>query len=140
MRTIQQATNNFKASVSTVPERYKQGVQGADWAGAVSRPETQQNWSAGVAKAASEGRYAKGVARVSNEEWKKMASEKGAASIGQGMLLGAEKYARRFAPILTAMQNAVQGLPPRGTDAMANIDARLKPVVNAAMQAKAQNA
>ena len=135
MRTIQQATANYKASVATVPERYKQGVAGADWAGAVRRPETQANWSSGVQRAAADGSYTRGVTSVSNEEWKRAAETKGAASIGQAMSMSADKYNRKFAPILDAMNSAAASLPPRTGDPMANIDARLKPVVNAAIAA-----
>lgn len=139
MRTIQQATDNYKASVATVPERYRQGIAGADWASAVRRPETETAWAAGVQKAAAEGSFSRGVARVGNEEWRRMAASKGAASIAQGMTLGAEKYTRRFAPILEAMNSTAASLPARSTDPMANIDARLKPVVNAAVAAAKSN-
>ena len=139
MRTIQQASSNYTASVDLVPERYKQGITAADWASKANAPEAQQNWSTGVQRAASEGRYAAGVSRVSNEQWKQAALTKGANSIAAGMQMGAEKYARRFAPILQAMQNAVQSLPARSADANANIDARLKPVVAAAQAAARGN-
>ena len=135
MRTIQQSVENYKSSVALVPARYKQGIAGADWAGAVRRPETEANWAAGVSKAAAEQAFSRGVARVSNEEWRRAAAEKGAASIGQGMTLGADKYSRRFGPILDAMNSAAASLPARSQDAMSNIDNRLKPVVQAAMQA-----
>ena len=139
MRTIQQASKNYTASVSLVPDRYRQGIAGADWAGAVRRPETEANWSAGVTRAAAENAYSRGVARVSNEEWKRAADTKGAASIAQGMQMGAEKYARRFAPILDAMNSAAASLPARSQDANANIDARLKPIVAAAQNAARAN-
>lgn len=139
MKTITQAASNYKSSVSLVPERYRMGVESADWASAVRRPEAEQNWSAGVQKAAAEQAYSKGVGRVSNEEWRRMASSKGAASIAQGMSLGADKYQRRFAPILSAMNDAAKSLPARSTDAMANIDTRLKPIVTAAMAAAKAN-
>lgn len=140
MKTISQATSNYKGSVGLVPERYRMGIEQADWAGAVKRPETEQNWATGVQKAAAEQAYSRGVAKVSNEEWRRMASSKGAASIAQGMSLGAEKYSRRFSPILTAMNNAAKSLPARTQDANANIDNRLKPVVQAAIEAARGNA
>lgn len=111
------------------------GVESADWAGAVRRPETEQNWAAGVTRAAGEQAYSKGVQRVSNEEWRRMAASKGAASIAQGMTLGADKYQRRFAPVLSAMNDAAKSLPPRSQDPNANIDNRLKPIVQAAIEA-----
>ena len=139
MSTIQQSTENYKSSVAVVVPRYKQGIAGADWAGSVRKAETEANWGAGVQKAMAENAYSKGVARVSNEEWKRAADTKGAASIAQGMQLGAEKYARRFAPILDAMNSAAASLPARTQDPMQNIDGRLKPVVNAAIQAAKTN-
>lgn len=139
MRTIQQAVKNYRSSVATVPDRYKEGIAKADWATAAQRPETEANWASGVQRAASENAYSRGVRGVSNEEWKKMASTKGANSIVQGMTLGSEKYQRRFAPILDAMNSAAANLPARTQDANANIDARLKPVVAAAQQAARSN-
>ena len=80
-------------------------------------------------------RWKKGVDKVNNEQWKQASLTKGASSIAEGMRQGREKYETNFSPILSAINSAVDRLPPRSTDAMANIDARLKPVVKAAIDA-----
>ena len=67
--------------------------------------------------------------------WRNMAMNKGAASIAEGMRQGQAKYEKNFSPILNAIKGAVDSLPPRSTDPMADVDARLKPVAMAAHSA-----
>ena len=135
MKTIQEAESNYKQSIALVPARYKAGISRADWKAGVNRPEARANYEQGVQEAISRGAWSAGVDKVSNEEWRRMADTKGAASIGQGMQQGAEKYQRNMAPVLDRIKSAVESLPPRSTDPMANIDSRLKPVVQAAREA-----
>ena len=135
MRTIQEAESNYRQSISLVPQRYKAGIARADWKTAASRPEARANYEAGVQAAISRNAWGAGIDKVSNEEWKRMADSKGSQSIAQGMTQGAEKYQRNFAPIMDRIKSAVESLPPKSTDPMSNIDARLKPVVMAAREA-----
>lgn len=134
-KTIDQARENYVQSISIVPQRYSQGIEGADWKKGVSNPAANENYKTGVQKAIADNSWKKGVDKVSNEQWKSMALSKGAQSISEGMRQGQEKYATNFSPILSAINSAVNSLPPRSTDAMNNIDARLKPVVKAAIAA-----
>lgn len=134
-KTINQAEENYEQSIAIVPARYQQGVENADWKKGVSNPAANENYKSGVQKAISENAWSKGVSKVSNEEWKTKALTKGAQSISEGMRQGKEKYAQNFAPVLSAINSAVANLPPRSTDAMSNIDSRLKPVVKAAINA-----
>lgn len=135
MKTIQQAKENYVQSISIVAPRYKQGIEAANWKGGVSSGQANQNWKDGISKAAQADRWKSGVDKVSNEEWKAMAVSKGANSIAEGMRQGQEKYLKNFTPVLQAIKGAVDSLPARTTDPMANIDARLKPVAMAAHNA-----
>ena len=134
-KNISQAQENYVQSITIVPQRYQQGVEGADWKKGVSNPQANTNYKDGVQRAISENAWKKGVDKISNEEWKNAALTKGASSISEGMRQGQEKYATNFAPILSAINSAVSSLPPRTTDPMANIDSRLKPIVKAAINA-----
>lgn len=136
MKTIAQSGQNYEQSISIVPTRYAQGIQMADWKSGVSDPQANTNWKDGVQKAAANDSWKKGVDGVSNEHWKQMAMTKGQSSIAQGMQAGKDKYQQNFAPVLDAIHAAVNSLPPRTTDPMANIDARLKPVAMAAYNAR----
>lgn len=135
MKNITQAKENYAQSISLVGPRYTQGVQGADWASAVKTSQANANWKDGVAKAAQADRWHAAVEKVSNEEWKSRAISKGANSIGEGMRMGQDKYAKNFQPVLDAIKTAVDGLQPRTTDVMSNIENRLKPVAMAAHRA-----
>ena len=135
MKTIQQAKENYVQSISLVGPRYQQGVQQADWASAVKTAQANQNWKDGVSKAAQADRWKQAVDKVSNEEWRAMATSKGANAIQEGMRQGQAKYERNFAVVLTAIKSAVDALPPRTTDVMQNIESRLKPVALAAHRA-----
>lgn len=134
-KTISQAKENYVQSISIVPQRYQQGVESADWKKGVSSSAANTNWKEGIAKAAAENKWSKGVSKVSNEDWKNAALTKGAASISEGMRQGQDKYEANFSPILSAINSAAASLPPRSTDAMSNIDNRLKPIVKAAIAA-----
>jgi hypothetical protein len=134
-KTISQAKENYVQSINIVPQRYQQGVEGADWKKGVGSAQANENYKAGIQKAISENSWKKGVDKVSNEEWKNAALTKGAQSISEGMRQGQDKYEQNFSPVLSAINSAVSSLPPRTTDPMSNIDSRLKPVVKAAINA-----
>lgn len=136
-KTIQQAVDNLRVTASggTIGQRYQQGIEGADWASATNNAQTQANWGTGVQEALANGRYLAGVARVSNQDWRTASISKGVSRIGPGIIASLTKYQTRFAPILSAMNNAAASLPPRTTSATQNVTARLLPIIAAAQQA-----
>lgn len=136
-KTIAQAVENLRAVASTqiIGQRYIAGVQGADWQGPASSPQTAQNWANGVQQAISDGRYASGIQRVSNADWRTAAEQKGGPVIAQRVLGAVQKYQQNFGPILSAMNNAAGGLPARTTSPSQNIQNRMVPVVRAAVEA-----
>jgi hypothetical protein len=133
-KTIGQASANLVQSVSLIPERYRQGVQGADWKSKAGSDSAEANFKAEMSKVIAEGRRKKGVDATSNETWRAGAVA-AADSIGAAITASKDKYEKNFAAILTAMNSAADQAKPRTTDAMVNIDNRLKPVVKAAMDA-----
>ena len=125
----------YKASIGTVPGKYKAGVQATtDWAEKAASSEAEDLWAAKVAEAASVKRRQKAVSQVSNSEWQGAAANKGSARIASGMTAGADKRMRKFEPFRTAIEGV--SLPPKTADPMANVDARVKPIVSALVETK----
>lgn len=128
-QAIEQA---YRSAIPVVSGRYKTGVEGT------------QNWK----QAAIDGqglyvqrmqdqsvlaRREKGLAKVSDADWKNNALNKGVSRIGPGMEAGAAKQAAGYEPIRVALEGVT--LVPRTTDPMQNIDNRVKPIVQAAVNA-----
>ena len=134
-KSIATLKQNYEQSISFVPDRYRKGVEVADWQTAAASEAAEKNYAAGVAEAVSLKSRQKGIKQVSNEEWRKMSSEKGAQSIATAMRLSVDKWATNYSPIYDAVISAVAKLPPRSIDALANIDARVKPIVLAEIAA-----
>jgi len=131
LKTKEQAKANLEASIAYIPERYKAGVQAADWFGPASSEQAETNYAAGVNKAVAGKRRQKGIRRVSNEDWKTAAMNKGATNIGPAMSASIDKWAARWGPMYDKVQSTVNALPPKTTDFMANINSRLVPTVKA---------
>ena len=122
-------------AIGRVPASYKAGVgRTTDWAEKASSNEAEDLWKVKIDEAAAVKRRQKAVSAVSNEEWKKAASEKGAARIGAGMTAAKGKRTANFEPYRTAIEGV--SLPAKSADPMANIDARVKPIVSALVDTK----
>ena len=104
------------------------------WKEKATSSEAEELWRAKLQEAIAAERRKKALEMVSEEEWKKMAKTKGANRIGVGMRAAVDKHAKRYAPYAEALK-AVD-LPPRTIDPMANIDNRLKPIVEALVAKK----
>ena len=131
MKTIEEARANFEAATTTIPDRYKRGVDKADWQTNAGSDQAEANFNAAMSEALSKKARQTAVKKVSNEEWRKNASEKGGAVIGQRVRDSLGKWQEKFAPLYQSVQSEVARLPQKTTDPMANIDTRLKPVVKA---------
>lgn len=135
IKSAQQIDANYKAAIGRVPGAYKQGVQNtSDWAEKASSNEAEELWKVKIAEAAAANRRQKAVSQVSNAEWQNKAANVGAARIGQGMSANADKRTRNFEPFRGAIEGV--SLPPKSADPMANIDARVKPIVEALVETK----
>lgn len=135
IKSSSEIAKKWEEAIGRVPGAYKSGVTATnDWAEKASSNEAEDLWNAKIAEAAAARRRQKAVSAVSNEEWKKAASEKGAARIGAGMTASKGKRTSNFEPY----RNAIEGvsLPAKTADPMANIDARVKPIVSALVETK----
>lgn len=132
MPSQQAIKNAYLSAIPVVSGRYKAGVEGTNnWQ--ASAIAGQGLYVARMQDAAVLSRREKGLQRVSDQEWKQNALDKGVSRIGPGMTAGANKQAMNYEPIRVALESV--SLPPRTADPMANIDARVKPIVQAAINA-----
>jgi len=131
LKTKEQAKANLEASISYIPERYKAGVQAADWAGPASSDQAEANYAAAVGKAITAKRRQTKIRNVSNEDWKTAAVNKGAPIIGERIRGALDKWGRNWGPMYDAVTSKVNTLPPKTVDFRANINNRLVPTVEA---------
>lgn len=113
MKTAQQAAAEWTGSAGKAQANYQQGVEGynGDWAGATTRQQAAMTtaWNASVAN----GSWAAGVNRTGTNGWKS-ATVARIANYGVGFQAGAAKFTTAIGKIITAEQNIVNSLPPRG--------------------------
>jgi len=125
----------WEGAIGRVPAGYKAGVgRTTDWAEKASSEEAETLYATKIAESVAAKRRQKAVSMVSNEEWKKQASEKGAARIGAGMTAAKAKRTSNFEPYRSAIEGV--SLPAKSADPMANIDARVKPIVSVLVETK----
>jgi len=128
-KTLEEARANFEAAIGYIPDRYKKGINKADWHTNAVSDQAETNYADAVSKAISDKRRQKKIAGVSNEEWKQAAIIKGAPIIGERIRLNLEKWQSHFGPVYSSVVSKVATLPPKTSDFRANITNRLVPVV-----------
>lgn len=125
----------YRDGIGRAPANYKKGVQAtSDWQEKASSEAAESNFAAGVQDAIAAKRRQRAVSQVSNSEWQNAAANKGASRIGPGMQAGADKRTRNFEPFRSAIEGVT--LPDRTTDPIANVDARVKPIVQVLVDTK----
>lgn len=119
---------NYNAAIGRVPGAYKTGVeQTSGWQASAMAGETLYGQK--VQEAVANRSRERGISRVSDSEWKTAAAGKGAARIGQGMQASAPKYASAMGEVLSVIEGV--SIAARSADPMANVDGRVKPIVQA---------
>ena len=134
-KTISEASANLEAAIGYIPERYKAGVAGADWQTPASSDAAEANFATAMQAAIAAKSRQAGIRNTPNSVWQNGATTKGFNNIGQGIRNGLGAYRTNFAPVLDAMNNAAASAPARSTDWRTNINNRLIPVVQAAINA-----
>ena len=135
IKSAAQIDANYKGAIGRVPGAYKAGVQATnDWNEKASSEAAESLYAAKVQEAVAAKRRQKAVSQVSNADWQSKAANIGSTRIGQGMTAGADKRTRNFEPYRSAIEGVT--LPDRTADPMANVDARVKPIVSALVETK----
>ena len=97
--------------------------------------QAEANYKDGVQKAISNGSRLKGLNKVTDEDWKRMSKDKGAANIAKGMELSKQKYLQNVTPTMNAAISAIKSAPPKTTDYKTNVQNRLLKVIEAQKKA-----
>jgi len=134
VKSIDKARRNYKNAASTAAARYKESIDGIDWQGPAL--EAQALYEEMMMRADVLARRAAGISKVSNTEMQKAMREKGAPVIGSRMAASDGKWGTGWSPYKSALEAV--SLPPKTADAMSNIDSRLKPIVQALVDKKAE--
>jgi len=129
LKTKEEARANFEAAVAYIPDRYRAGVEKADWHTPAKSDQAEKNYADAISKAVAEKRRQKAIAAMSNEDWKRAAIEKGAPIIGDRIRTALDKWLANWGPIYDAVASKVATLPPKTIDWRANINNRLVPIV-----------
>ena len=122
----------YEQSIGAVPQKYQQGIQSTNgWkeAAIAGQPLYEER----MRDPEILGKRARALEKTNEAEWKNRAATVGASRIAQGMTANAAKQAANYEPIAQALRAV--NLPARSADPMQNIDARVKPIVQAAVNA-----
>ena len=122
----------YERAIAGVPASYKAGIQGTQgWKEAAI--QGQSLYEERMRDPEVLRKRERALQKTSESDWKARASEVGTSRIAQGMTMNAGKQADNYEPIAAALRGVE--LPPRTADPMANIDNRVKPIVQAAVNA-----
>ena len=130
-KPVSEARANLETSIATIPKRYRDGVERADWETGAASDQAESNFAEGVSEAVATKSRQSGVRKAGNQKWMDAAITKGAAVIGERVRGSLDAYERNFGQVYDQVLRTVATLPPRTRDSMANIDQRVKPVVQA---------
>ncbi len=127
VKPLDEIKKHYREGATVAPTRYKDGVTRAAWKESAASREAEELFKAKMSEALAEERRRKAIEKLTDEDWRKPALEKGATRIGPGMTAAVDKHAARFAPFRSALEGLT--LPPKSADPIANVDNRVKPVV-----------
>lgn len=125
---IERTTANWRGAIGGVPAKYKAGVQSAN--NTIERAiEAEELYAAKTQEAIANKLRVKGLQKTSTAEWKTRAAELGSARIAAGMTAAEPKFRKGMGDVLSTIEATSIG--ERTADPIANVDARVKPIVKA---------
>lgn len=116
-------------SAADVAQRWQQGFSnaGPKWVAGINAVDRAPGIDAAAARDrylqgvnSNVDKYAANVAKVTLAAWKDMATTKGQSRLASGAQAGMPKYQAKIAPVLQAIGQIRDSLPPRG-DIMVNL-------------------
>lgn len=125
MKTKEEARANLDASIGLIPDRYRKGVERADWANPAASDQAEKNYADAVGKAISKKSRQTAIKNVSNTEWQQLASQKGGAVIDMRIRESLDKWYNKFSPIYDRVVSDIARLPARTVDFRTNITNRV---------------
>jgi len=125
---IEATAQNWRGAIGAVPAKYKAGVMNAN--NTIENAIAAEDlYAARVQEAITNKTRVKGLQKTSTAEWKQRASELGSARIAAGMTAAEPKFRKGMTDVLSTIESTSIG--ERTADPMANVDARVKPLVRA---------
>lgn len=122
----------YERAIGGVPASYKAGIDATQgWKAAALGG--QQLYEERMRDPQVLGKRARSLEKVNEQDWKNKASTIGSTRIAAGMQANSQKQADNYEPIAEALRGV--SLPTRSADPMQNIDNRVKPIVQAAVNA-----
>jgi hypothetical protein len=135
VKPIEDAKANIEAAASVVGGKYARGIDtGKPWKANAESDAAESLYAAATQEAIAARRRQRAISQLSEEDWKGPARQKGAQNIGPAMRMSKDKWAKNTQPYLQAIASV--NMAERTTDAMSNIDGRLKPIVQALIDKK----
>ncbi|MEM3675408.1 MAG: hypothetical protein QXG08_08065 [Candidatus Methanomethyliaceae archaeon] len=131
---VEAAKQSFEEIIPKIPDRYARKIKKAKWKERAASEEAEKLWADKVAEAAARMRRKKRLEKVSEEEWRKAATELGGKRIGESLKIKLDKWHRNWLPYAETLKGLE--LPPKTADPMENIDRRTKAVVSALIKKK----
>lgn len=98
--------------------KWTAGINAVDRAPGIDAAAAKDRYVQGVN--ANADKFAANVSRVTLTEWKQQATTKGASRLASGAQAGAPKYQAKIGPVLSAISQIRDSLPPRA-DIMTNL-------------------
>ena len=135
-KTPAEAREHLRDIIPKIGDRYKTSTGRAAWAEAAASEEAAQNFNAKMTIVLAEKKRQTRCRDAGDAPYREGCAAKGAPVIGARITASLDKYMSNLAKVLTPVLAVVDGLPRRGLDAMANIDNRLKPTVQALIDNK----
>ena len=130
-KTMAEAREHLRDIIPKIGARYEASTARADWSASASSEEAEANFNASMTTVLAEKKRQTRCREAGDAPYRDGCKAKGAPVIGSRITASLDKYMTNLGKVLTPVYAIVDGLPRRGLDAMANIDNRLKPTVQA---------
>jgi hypothetical protein len=135
VKPLTDAQKNIEDAAGTVGARYTRGIDtGKEWKGNAGSDAAETLYGQATAEAISAKRRQRAIMSRNEDDWKTPAKGKGARNIGPAMRDASGKWVKNWGPYGQALSSV--NMAEKTTDAMANIDGRLKPIVEALVAKK----
>jgi len=132
VKPLETAKKHFEQAIPAIPERYEDAIRIATWKDPAL--DAEDLFADAMSVVITERRRAKGIEKVTDDQWRTKAISKGKPVIGTRIRDALDEWAREWSPYRSAIEGVV--LEPKTVDPMANIDRRVKPIVQALIAKK----
>jgi hypothetical protein len=113
------AAQAWQTGFSNSGTKWTAGINSVQVAPGIAAAAAKDRYVSGVTQNAD--KFAANVSAVTLSDWKTMAVNKGQARLASGATAGAPKYQAKIGPVLQAIGQIRDSLPPRG-DIMTNLE------------------